>query len=172
MTDPTPSERAARRRLINLGEGVAVAALVISALGLWNSWRGDRDAKPAPTAVIERQEAVPLALRGRIDDNGKALLISAVEASHSLDSLTLTISGKPGIALGSDGRLSAADIEAAVSPPTKNQRSGTILAKIAARYVEAGKDRHGGGDYRLSYRWEGGGLFGGRSLRLTGFSRG
>ena len=41
MTDPTPSERAARRRLINLGEGVAVAALIISALGLWNSWRGD-----------------------------------------------------------------------------------------------------------------------------------
>ena len=172
MTDPTPSERAARRRLINLGEGVAVAALIISALGLWNSWRGDRDAKPAPTAVIERKEAVPLALRGRADDDGKALLISPVEPSHSLDSLTLTVSGKPPIALGSDGQLSAAEVEAAVPPPTEEQRTGTILVKIAARYVEAGKDRRGGGNYRLAYRWESGGLFGGRSLRLTGFSRG
>ena len=171
MTDPTPSERAARRRLINLGEGVAVAALIISALGLWNSWRGD-NAKPAPTAVIERKEAVPLALRGRVDDGGKALLISAVEAGHSLDSLTLNIVGKPPVALGSDGRLSASDIEAAVPPPTKDQRSGTILVKIAARYVEAGKDRRGSGNYLVSYRWESGGLFGGRSVRLTGFSRG
>ena len=171
MTDPTPSERAARRRLINLGEGVAVAALIISALGLWNSWRGD-NAKPAPTAVIERKEVVPLALRGRVDDGGKALLISAVEAGHSLDSLTLNIAGKSPIALGSDGRLSASDIEAAVPPPIKGQRNGTIKVKIAARYVEAGKDRRGGGNYLLSYRWESGGPFGGRSLRLTGFSRG
>ena len=171
MTDPTPSERAARRRLINLGEGVAVAALIISALGLWNSWRGD-NAKPAPTSVIERKEAVPLALRGRVDDEGKALLISPVEASHSLDSLTLNIAGKPPIALGSDGRLSASDLEAAVPPPTKDQRNGTILVKIAARYVEEGKDRRGGGNYLLSYRWENGGLFGSRSVRLTGFSRG
>lgn len=172
MTDPTPSERAARRRLINLGEGVAVAALIISALGLWNSWRDNDAAKPTPTAVLERKEAVPLALRGRVEDNGKALLVSPVEASHALDSLTLTVAGKPPIALGSDGRLAASDIEAAVPPPTKDQRSGTIPVNIAARYVEAGKDRRGGGNYRLSYRWESGGLFGGRSLRLTGFSRG
>jgi len=172
MTDLTPSERASRRRLINLGEGVAVAALVISALGLWNSWRGNDDSKPAQAAVIERKVAVPLALRGRVDDGGKALTLSAVEASHSLDSLTVTISGKPPIALGSDGRLSASDIEAAVPPRNKEQRSGTILVRIAARYVEAGHDRRGEGSYRMSYRWEGGGLFGGRSLRLTGLSRG
>lgn len=171
MTDPTPSERAARRRLINMGEGIAVGALLISALGLWHEWRKD-EAKPAPTAVIERQATVPLALRGRVDDGGKALLISAVEPGHALDSLTLAIAGKPPITLGSDGRLAASDLEAAVPPPTKDQRAGSVRIKIAARYVEAGKDRRGGGNYLLSYRWEGGGLFGGRSLRLTRFSRG
>ena len=43
--------------------------------------------------------------------------------------------------------------------------------RIAARYVEMGKDRRGGGSYVIRYRWEGGGLFGGRSLKLTGFGR-
>ena len=41
----------------------------------------------------------------------------------------------------------------------------------AASLREAGKDRRASGNYVLRYRWEGGGLFGGRSLRLTGFSR-
>ncbi len=43
--------------------------------------------------------------------------------------------------------------------------------RIAARYVEAGADRRGGGNYVLRYKWEGGGLFGGRSLRLVGLSK-
>ena len=170
MTNPTPAERASRRRLINLGEGIAVAALVISGLGLWNGWRGTDNAKPA--AIIEQKAAVPLALRGRVDDDGKALLISAVDSGHALDSLALTIAGKSPIGLGSDGRLLASDIEAAVPPATKQHRSGAVPVKIAARYIEAGKDQRGGGDYRLSYRWESGGLFGGRSLRLTALSRG
>ena len=47
MTDPaeTPSQ-AKRRRLINLGEAIALAALIISALGLWNGW-SNRNDKPA-----------------------------------------------------------------------------------------------------------------------------
>ena len=171
MTDLTPSERATRRRLINLGEGIAVAALLISALGLWNAWRGEDEAKPVPTAIIERRVAVPLALRGRVEDDGKALLITAVEAGHSLDSLTLTIAGKSPIVLDSDGRLAASDLEAAVPPPSKQKRSGTVHVKIAARYVEAGEDRSGGGNYMLSYRWDDGGLFSNRSLRLTRFGR-
>jgi hypothetical protein len=43
--------------------------------------------------------------------------------------------------------------------------------KVEARYVEDGVDRREGGNYVLRYKWEGGGLFGGRSLRLVGFSR-
>jgi hypothetical protein len=35
-----------------------------------------------------------------------------------------------------------------------------------------GKDRRSGGTYVLRYHWEDRGLFGGRSLRLTGLSRG
>lgn len=172
MTDPTPSERAARRRLINLGEVVAVAALVISALGLWNSWRDGKDDKAQPTTVVERKAAVPLALRGRIDDDGKVLLLSPIEPGHALDSLTITVAGKAPITVGSDGRVAASALQAAIAPPSRQAQSGTVEVKIASRYVEAGQDRRGGGSYRLAYRWDGGGLFGGRSLRITGFSRG
>jgi hypothetical protein len=41
-----------------------------------------------------------------------------------------------------------------------------------ARYVEAGTDKSASGSYVISYRWESGGLLGGRSLRLEGLSRG
>jgi hypothetical protein len=43
--------------------------------------------------------------------------------------------------------------------------------RIDARYVEAGADRRGGASYAQRYKWEGGGLFGGRSLRLVGLIR-
>ena len=177
MTDPSPSgptaaERRARRRMINLGEALGIGALIISALGLWNGWGGRDNDKARPTTVVEQEAAVPLALRGKVEDGGKALTISPVDPGHALDSLTLTITGKPPIELGSDGRLSASSVESAVQPPAKDKRSGAVPVTVAARYIELGKDRRGGGAYRLSYRWESGGLFGGHSLRLTGFSRG
>ncbi len=150
----------------------AIGALLISGLGLWNGWRSSDEPKPAATKVIEQRSAVPLALHGRVEDEGKALVLSPVEAGHTLDSLTMTVAGKPPLSLGSDGRLMASSIEELVPPPTRADRSGTIPVIISARYIEAGKDRNGGGRYRLSYRWAGGGLFGGRSLRLTRFSRG
>ena len=177
MIDPVPSrqteaERRSRRRMLNLGEAIAIAALVISALGLWNQWRGRDDDKPKPATVVEQKVAVPLALHGKVDDGGKTITIAPVDPGHALDSLTLTITGKPAIELGSDGRLAASALEAAVAPPIKDKRNDTVPVTIAARYIELGKDRRGGGAYRLSYRWESGGLFSGRSLRLTGLSRG
>jgi hypothetical protein len=47
----------------------------------------------------------------------------------------------------------------------------SVPIRIDAHYVEMGRDRRGGGNYVLRYRWEGGGLFSGRSLRLVGLSK-
>ena len=171
-SEPTPAERKARRRMLSLGESIAIGALILSALGLWNGWRGHDDGKPRPTTVVEQKTAVPLALRGRIEDGGKAITISPVDPDHALDSLTLTIAAKSPIDLGSDGRLTASTLEPALETSAKDKQIATVPIRIAARYIEAGNDRRGVGTYRLSYRWGGGGLFGGRSLRLVGFSRG
>jgi hypothetical protein len=165
MTD-SPS----RRHWITLGEIIGVAALIISALGLYISWRSTQDDKP--TRVVEQKQAIPLTLRGTAERDGRVLVLAPVEAGHALESLAITITGAPPIEVGSDGRLSAEDVQTAFKGRNVDRKgTGKVPVRIAARYVELGTERRGGGGYVLRYRWEGGGLFGGRSLRLTGLSR-
>jgi hypothetical protein len=143
--------------------------LIISALGLWLTWKSNNDDKT--TRVVEQRQPIPLTLRGKAQDDGRKLEIAPVEDGHALESLTITIGRASPIALSSDGILSAGDVEAALGDRKDDERARSVPARIEARYVEMGKDRHASGNYILRYRWEGGGLFGGRSLRLTGFSR-
>ena len=171
MTDNSPEARAMRRRWINLGEFVAVAGLVISGLALWNSWGGDKPDDKSSVVAVEKARTSPLALRGKVGADGKTLVLTPVESGHSLDSATLSANGRS-VDVGSDGALSASDVQSLVGKPKDDEKSGSIPVKVDARYVEAGEDRKGGGAYRIRYRWEGGGLFGGKALRLVGFSRG
>lgn len=168
MSDSQSPKSESRRRGVSFGEIIAVAALIISALGLWITWRATQDDKP--TRVVEQKQAIPLTLRGTVDRDGRVLVVAPVEAGHALDSLTLTISGSPPIEVGSDGRLSASEVQAALKDRDR-KGAAKVPVRITARYVEMGADRRGGGTYVLRYRWEGGGLFGGRSLRLVGLSR-
>ena len=160
-----------RRRWITLGETIALLALVVSALGVWLSWKSSNADKA--TRVVEQRQTIPLTLRGVADRDGSDLTISPVESSHGLQSLTVVIKGSSPIEVGSDGRLSAGDVQSALKDREKEPKDRTmsVPVRISARYVEMGKDRRGGGNYVLRYKWEGGGLFGGRSLRLVGLSR-
>lgn len=166
----TESERQ-RRRWITFGELIALAALIVSALGVWINWKSSDTDKP--TRVVEQRPAIPLTLRAKAADNGEKLEISPVEPTHALESLTISIAGAPPVQVGSDGELDASDVEPALKGHDKEPKDRTLSVpvRISARYVEAGKDRRGGGSYVLRYRWEGGGLFGGRSLRLVGLAR-
>lgn len=168
MTD-SPTER--RRRLISLGEIIGLAALIVSALGVWIAWKSSSEDKP--TRVVEQRQAVPLTLRAMPNGDGSTLTISPVDPGHALQSATVTIKGASPIELGSDGRLSASDVASALKGREKEDkdRNYTVPVRIDAHYVELGADRRGGGNYVLRYRWQGGGLFGGRSLRLVGLSR-
>ena len=121
--------------------------------------------------MVEQKQAIALTLRGKAGNDGRSLTIEPVEASHALESMTLTIKGASPIEVGSDGELDASDIEAALKNREEDKGPHSVPVRIAARYVEMGKDRRGGGTYVLRYRWEGGGIFGGRSLKLTGFGR-
>jgi hypothetical protein len=164
-------EARARRRWVNLGELIALAALIVSALGVWIAWQSNK--QDEPTRVVEQRSAVPLALRGTVDSDGRTLTIVPADPSHALESLKVSIKGAPPIDVGSDGRLAASDVEAALKNREKESKDVTrsLPIRIDARYVESGTDRRGGGTYVLRYKWEGGGLFGGRSLRLAGLSR-
>ena len=168
---PTEAKRRSRLRWVTLGEAIALAALIVSAVGVWLSWKG-RNEEKSPTTVVEWRQAIPLALKGRAQAEGRSLEIMPVEDSHALQSLTLTPQGAKPIELGSDGQLNARDLENALGVSAAEGK-GTHRAsvRIVARYVEAGADKSATGSYVISYRWEGGGLFGGRSLRLVGLSR-
>jgi hypothetical protein len=164
----TESERA-RRRWITFGELIALAALIVSALGVWISWKSKDD---GPTRVVEQRQPIPLTLRGKAVDDGRRLEISPVEDSHALQSLTVTIPGAKPIELVSDGELDASALEAALPESGRDAKGRqSVTARITTRYVEMGKDKTAAGTYRISYRWEGGGLFGGRSLHLVSLSR-
>ena len=114
-----------------------------------------------------------IALRGKPVDEGRALEILPVESNHALQSLNIIVAGSSAIDVGSDGELSASDLESALGDKAADGK-GThrVSVRVDARYVEAGADKSATGSYVIGYRWEGGGLLGGRSLRLTGFSRG
>jgi hypothetical protein len=170
MTESPSTNSAARRRWISFGETIGLLAVAISALGLWNSWRGDEPQKPAPQ--VEAKAAIPIAFRGQVESDGKLMVIAPVEPGHALESLTLSVAGKPAVSIGSDGRLSAADAQSLVGDGGKDRKPGALTARIEARYIEAGKLKRGGGRYRISYRWDDGGLFGGDKLRLTRLSLG
>ena len=170
MPDSPSSDQTTKRRWIGFGETIGLAAVVISGLGLWNSWRSDEPDKPTPQ--VETKAAIPIAFRGKVEADGKAMTISPVEPGHSLESLTFTVAGKPAISIGSDGRLTASDVERLVGDAGKDPKPSSVGARIDARYIEAGTLKRGGGRYRISYRWDDGGLFGGDKLRLTGLSLG
>ena len=170
MTE-TPEQRRRRLRWLTLGELIAVIAVAISALGLWKGWQEER----VEPVLVEKQAAVPLTLRGVARKDGRSLLVEPVEGGHSLDGATVTFGGTK-LELAGNAQLNAGDFERAIekSDAAKGQKPGDGLHRlplqIAARYVEAGETRRSAANYALVYRWEAGGLFGGKSLRLVGLS--
>ena len=163
----TEAKKKSRLRWVTLGEAIAIAALVISGLGLWREY-SKPDEKPV---VVEKQASIPLRLRGHVTGEGRSLEISPVENSHALQSLTIAL-GSSTIELGSDGELGAKALENALG---KSAEEGDgmhrIRVRIDTKYVEAGPDKSATGSYVIGYNWDGGGLLGGRSLRLTSLSR-
>lgn len=168
----TEAARKSRLRWVTLGEAIAIAALLVSAIGVWISWKSG-DGEKGPTTVVEKRQAVPLALRGKPANDGQTLEISPVEDNHALQSLNVIVAGSSAIDVGSDGELSAGDLERALGDKAaEGKGTHRVRVRIDAKYVEAGTDKSANGAYVINYEWEGGGLFNGRSLRITGMSKG
>ena len=130
-TPATEAKRKARLRWVTLGEAIALAALIISGIGVWLSWKGSSEEK-SPTTIVERRQAIPLALRGRAQSDGRSLEIMPVEDSHALQSLTVAPQGAKPIELGSDGELSARDLENALGESAPDGK-GTHRARVQHR---------------------------------------
>jgi hypothetical protein len=159
-----------RRRWITLGELIALAALIVSALGVWIAWKSS--SKDEPTRIVEQRQPIPLTLRGTVQDGGKTLVISPVESSHALESVNVAINRAYPEEIGSEGVLNVQHVESRLTEKQLEKGAHSVPIGISARYVEMGQEREAQRhNYVLRYRVEGGGLFGGRSLRLVGLSR-
>lgn len=166
---PDPKSEARRRRWLSAGETIAILALIVSALGLYNGWRSG---ETGPTQVVETKPAIPLVLRGEVERGGKSLRLVPVEAAHALDSVRVTLPNGKTIELGGDGEVDSRDFKDALGSDGDRKGSASTAVRVDARYVEAGRDRSSSRSYVLRYRWEGGGLFDDLELKFTGLSRG
>jgi len=98
----TPSQAAeaaaVRRRWLNLGEILAVVAVIISALTLWNSYseRSHSEAEKASEARDATKRARTLVLKAVPDKNGNRLAISAV-GDQAIQGQTVTFPTALGI---------------------------------------------------------------------------
>jgi len=163
MSDPHPKR-------MPIGEIIAFAALIVSALGVWIAWKSSKNDQP--TRVVEQHPAIPLTLRSKVQNDGRELTISPVEPSHALESLNLFFPHLYPVELGSEGTLSADTVQQKLTGNALDKGEHAVRLGITAHYVEMGKERTMKSDsYVLHYRVEGGGLFGGRSLRLVELSR-
>ena len=131
--------------------------------------------------VIDRRIPISIKKRGRTpsaaicsstgDGSFISRAISPVEPSHALESMTVGINRSYPEEIGSEGVLKAQYVESRLTGKQLDKGAHSIPVGIRARYVELGKVRENQGTYVLRYRVEGGGLLGGRSLRLSGLSR-
>lgn len=163
-----------KMRWLTLGETVAIAAVVISGLGLYNSW--NRAETPAP-AVGSARKASPLTLRATAQGDGARLVLSPVSAAQVVQSQTIAFPKALGVApieTTGDPRIEAGWVDAplrraaAAKDPGAGDRRVPVL--ITTRYIEDDAEKTDTAIYQLGYALSEGGLFGGRHVRLRGLS--
>lgn len=177
----TPEERREaakiRRRWISLGEAVAVAAVLISAATLWNSYaeRKSTEADRVANAQKEGKVEAALVLRARPADDGKRLTIEAVDSDQVIQSQRLILPAKLNvkpIETAGDARIEARWLSDALKESGLERTSaGDLRVPIAivSRFTSKGEMHSAAAVYQLAYVREGH-LLGGSSIKLRGLS--
>ncbi|MBU3078583.1 hypothetical protein [Sphingomonas quercus] len=164
-------------RLLSLGETVAVAAVVISGLGLYNSW--NKADTPAPASVTggEAKKPSALTLRAEAQADGARLALSPVSTAQVVQSQTIAFPAPLDIApveTTGDPRIEASWVDAALRKVGEAEKVGAgdlrVPVLITTRYIEDDAEQTDRSVYQLGYVLSEGGLFGGRHVRLRGLS--
>jgi hypothetical protein len=191
-SDPQPSKQAQdraekaeaaaiRRRWITLGEVLAVVAVVISGLTLWNSWseRSSTQTEKVAEAKQSSTKAVTLILRARASGNGRTLDLSPTSAEQSVQSQTIRFPA----ALGADPaettgepRIESGWFEAALKKarekagmPDDSRGDERLPVAITTQYLVDGDAHQDVAIYDVGYTISGRWL-GGHSVTLRGIS--
>ena len=184
MSEPeTPAEQAAeaaaiRRRWITLGEILAVIAVLISGLTLWNSY-SERNASEIERAEDKKRAAAKSqTLVLRAEGKGSKLAVTALDPGQAIQSQTIAFPSPLGvkpIETLIDPRIQAGWIEDAVKKARKAGASGKasgdsrLPIAITTRFVSGGETHNDVAIYDVGYRRDGN-LFGGSEIDLLGLS--
>lgn len=169
---------AIRRRWITLGEILAVIAVLISGLTLWNSY-SERSSAEAERAAEKKEEAArSQALVLKAEGRGKRLSLSALDPAQAIQSQTIAFPASLGvrpIETLIEPRIEAGWIKDAVSRARGGGASGKasgdarMPVAITSRFVNAGRTYADTAIYDVGYRRESS-LLGGSEVELLGLS--
>jgi hypothetical protein len=171
----TPEEKAeaaaVRRRWVTLGEVLAVAAVAISGLGLWNSYSERSSAESAravekqeQAADRQREAAKAQTLLLKASGGGQRLKLAPADPGHAIQSQTMMFPATLGVRRIDtviDPRIEAGWIEDAVLEAREKKReSGAGDARvpiaITTRFVNGGETFEDSAIYDIGYRVESG----------------
>ena len=181
----TPQERAeaarVRRRWINLGELVAVLALVISGLTLWNSYRErtNAEAEHAEQSKQSAKKATTLILKATADKDGRTLALVPRADEQAIQSQTIYFPAKLGVSpaeTSSDARVEKRWFESALVSARKDAGveaapgDARMPVLIETHYLTDGDAHVDRAIYELGYVTSHS-LIGGTDVHLRGLSR-
>ena len=181
----TPQERAeaarVRRRWINLGELVAILAVVISGLTLWNSYRErtNAEAEHAQESQQTAKKATTLILKATPDKEGKTLALAPRADEQAIQSQTIYFPSKLGLPpaeTSSDARIEKGWFENALVSARKaagvEQAPGDArMPVVIETHYLTGSDAHvDRAVYEVGYVTSHS-LIGGTEVHLRGLSR-
>ena len=181
----TPQERAeaarVRRRWIHLGELVAILAVVISGLTLWNSYRErtNAEAEHAQESQQTAKKATTLILKATPDKEGKTLALAPRADEQAIQSQTIYFPSKLGLPpaeTSSDARIEKGWFENALVSARKaagvEQAPGDArMPVVIETHYLTGSDAHvDRAVYEVGYVTSHS-LIGGTDVHLRGLSR-
>jgi hypothetical protein len=171
---------AIRRRWITLGEALAVAAVVISALTLWNNWseRADSEATNSAQAQRAAAQAQTLVLTATASRN-RVLALEPVSASQSVQAQSIRFPkalGVPPVQTTGEPRIEAdwfaeALIKArnTVGMPDNSRGDERLPVAITTTFLVDGRTHEDVAIYDIGYTIAGR-LLTGHTARLRGIS--
>jgi hypothetical protein len=183
MPDPESVSQAAeaaaiRRRWITLGEILAVIAVLISGLTLWNSYSERSATEAERQEAKKRDSARSQALVLKAEGGRKRLAMSALDPAQAIQSQTISFPSPLGmkrIETLIEPRIEAGWIKDAAKKARESKAAGKpsgdsrMPIAISTRFVSGGETYSDVSIYDVGYRREGN-LLGGSEVDLLGLS--
>lgn len=181
----TPQDRAeaarVRRRLLNLGEVVAILAVLISGLTFWNSYRErtNAEAEHAAESAQSAKKASVLILKATPDKDGRTLALEPRAGEQAIQSQTIRFPAKLGLSpaeTSSDARVEKGWFESALVSARKaagvadTPGDARLPVLIETHYLTDGDAHTDRAVYELGYATSHS-FLGGTDVHLRGLSR-